>query len=228
MISNLAISPIQKRRYGHTFCFQTHHSKETDMSKTRNYGIAAAALLALSGTAVAEPRPDGATRNIVIVHGAFVDGSGWRAVHDILESDGYHVIEEAAQSTTAHRGENVNGLPRFALLFDWEVLNPASKSTSRGEGAGRVALPRVPSPHQCEVPAGPTAPRDRPCTGRNDLPAGWLCVRSAFGLFLMSTSGHPHSEATVRFRAAMVLIGHSAQGGSGRDRNGRYGMSNRV
>jgi hypothetical protein len=33
--------------------------------------------------------------------------------------------------------------------------------------------------------------------------------------------------ATVRFRAAMVLIGHSAQGGS-RDRNDRYGMSNRV
>jgi pimeloyl-ACP methyl ester carboxylesterase len=50
-----------------------------------------AALLALSGTAVAETRPDGAARNVVIVHGAFVDGSGWRAVHDILEKDGYHV-----------------------------------------------------------------------------------------------------------------------------------------
>jgi hypothetical protein len=48
-------------------------------------------VLALSGTAVAEPRPDGPTRNIVIVHGAFVDGSGWRAVHDILEKDGYRV-----------------------------------------------------------------------------------------------------------------------------------------
>lgn len=61
------------------------------MSKTRSYLIAAAALFALSGTAVAEPRPDGATRNIVIVHGAFVDGSGWRAVHDILEKDGYRI-----------------------------------------------------------------------------------------------------------------------------------------
>jgi pimeloyl-ACP methyl ester carboxylesterase len=29
--------------------------------------------------------------NIVLVHGGFVDGSGWRAVHDLLTQDGYHV-----------------------------------------------------------------------------------------------------------------------------------------
>ena len=68
-----------------------HNLKETGMSKFRSYVIATTALLALSGTTLAGPRPDGATRNIVIVHGAFVDGSGWRAVHDILEKDGYHV-----------------------------------------------------------------------------------------------------------------------------------------
>src|SRR6516165_3473103 len=43
-----------------------HDPKETDMLKTRNYVIAAAALLALSGTAAAETRPDKATRNIVV------------------------------------------------------------------------------------------------------------------------------------------------------------------
>ena len=32
-----------------------------------------------------------ATRNIVLVHGAFVDGSSWRAVYDLLSRDGYHV-----------------------------------------------------------------------------------------------------------------------------------------
>jgi pimeloyl-ACP methyl ester carboxylesterase len=31
------------------------------------------------------------TNNIVLVHGAFADGSGWRAVHDILVKDGYRV-----------------------------------------------------------------------------------------------------------------------------------------
>src|SRR5437016_7338789 len=30
-------------------------------------------------------------KNVVLVHGAFADGSGWRAVADILKSDGYKV-----------------------------------------------------------------------------------------------------------------------------------------
>ena len=29
--------------------------------------------------------------DIVLVHGGFVDGSGWRAVCDLLTRDGYHV-----------------------------------------------------------------------------------------------------------------------------------------
>jgi pimeloyl-ACP methyl ester carboxylesterase len=44
-----------------------------------------AALLAGSA-AQAEP-----VHNIVLVHGAFVDGSGWRPVYDILKRDGYAV-----------------------------------------------------------------------------------------------------------------------------------------
>jgi pimeloyl-ACP methyl ester carboxylesterase len=34
---------------------------------------------------------DSAARNIVLVHGGFVDGSGWRGVYDLLTADGYHV-----------------------------------------------------------------------------------------------------------------------------------------
>ena len=37
-------------------------------------------------------------RNIVLVHGAFVDGSSWRAVYDLLTADGYHVA--VAQNPT--------------------------------------------------------------------------------------------------------------------------------
>jgi pimeloyl-ACP methyl ester carboxylesterase len=29
--------------------------------------------------------------NVVLVHGGFVDGSGWRGVYDLLTQDGYHV-----------------------------------------------------------------------------------------------------------------------------------------
>ena len=32
-----------------------------------------------------------AIRNVVLVHGSFVDGSTWRAVYDLLTRDGYHV-----------------------------------------------------------------------------------------------------------------------------------------
>jgi hypothetical protein len=32
-----------------------------------------------------------APRNVVLVHGSFVDGSTWRAVYDLLTRDGYHV-----------------------------------------------------------------------------------------------------------------------------------------
>src|SRR5258705_4218594 len=34
---------------------------------------------------------DGATKNVVLVHGGFVDGSGWEDVYKILKSDGYKV-----------------------------------------------------------------------------------------------------------------------------------------
>lgn len=33
----------------------------------------------------------GAAKNVVLVHGGFVDGSGWRGVHDALRADGYRV-----------------------------------------------------------------------------------------------------------------------------------------
>src|SRR6478672_7647455 len=39
----------------------------------------------------AGPASTGTVRNIVLVHGAATDGSGWRGVHDILTRDGYRV-----------------------------------------------------------------------------------------------------------------------------------------
>jgi len=51
-------------------------------------GIAASATSARS----AEPIPaDQAVRNVVLVHGAFADGSGWRGVYDELTARGYRV-----------------------------------------------------------------------------------------------------------------------------------------
>ena len=30
-------------------------------------------------------------QNVVLVHGGFVDGSGWRGVYDLLTADGFNV-----------------------------------------------------------------------------------------------------------------------------------------
>ena len=52
--------------------------------------LAVAVVIAMGGVmAHADSKP--AMKDIVIVHGALVGGSGWRAVYDILSKDGYHV-----------------------------------------------------------------------------------------------------------------------------------------
>jgi pimeloyl-ACP methyl ester carboxylesterase len=50
--------------------------------------IATSLLLGSPQKVVAEPT---STKNVVLVHGAFADGSGWAAVAKILEQDGYTV-----------------------------------------------------------------------------------------------------------------------------------------
>ncbi len=56
----------------------------------------AAPLLALAFASLAH----GAVKNVVLVHGAFADGSGWKAVADILQHDGYTVYVVQEPETT--------------------------------------------------------------------------------------------------------------------------------
>jgi pimeloyl-ACP methyl ester carboxylesterase len=55
--------------------------------------LSVSACLFMSANAFAQDaKPENApVRNIVLVHGAWVDGSGWKPVYDILTKDGYHV-----------------------------------------------------------------------------------------------------------------------------------------
>ena len=67
------------------------------MTKFRNLLASAAALTLAAGVAIhaapaaAAPASAKAVKNIVLVHGGFVDGSGWEGVHKILTKDGYTV-----------------------------------------------------------------------------------------------------------------------------------------
>jgi pimeloyl-ACP methyl ester carboxylesterase len=67
------------------------------MSIRRLVAPALATLLVSATPLAASAEP---IRNIVLVHGAWVDGSGWRAVHDILVSKGFHVTEVQEPETS--------------------------------------------------------------------------------------------------------------------------------
>jgi len=53
--------------------------------------VFAAAMVAVSPAAATGSAATGTVKNIVLVHGANTDGSGWRGVYDILTKDGYRV-----------------------------------------------------------------------------------------------------------------------------------------
>jgi len=53
--------------------------------------MAAAGAAMLGGIAATQAADGSAIKNIVLVHGGFVDGSGWEGVYKILKKDGYTV-----------------------------------------------------------------------------------------------------------------------------------------
>jgi len=66
------------------------------IKKQLKRGLAAAVpasilLMTIVGSPQAEAQTPPKVKNVVIVHGAFADGSGWRGVYDILVAKGYHV-----------------------------------------------------------------------------------------------------------------------------------------
>ena len=64
-------------------------------------GLICLCALGISNNSVAQT--SGApVKNIVLVHGAWADGSGWKGVYDILVKDGYNVsiVQEPETSFT--------------------------------------------------------------------------------------------------------------------------------
>jgi pimeloyl-ACP methyl ester carboxylesterase len=95
------------------------------MNTLRNLGapIAAAALVAanaIAPAASAAPASVHAVKNIVLVHGGFVDGSGWSAVHRILTADGYKVT--IVQNPTTTLTEDVTATRRALAAQDGPAI----------------------------------------------------------------------------------------------------------
>src|SRR5436190_1180000 len=55
-------------------------------------------------------------RNIVLVHGAWADGSGWRGVYDVLVKDGYNV--SMVQEPQTSFNDDVAATKRMLALQD--------------------------------------------------------------------------------------------------------------
>ncbi len=61
------------------------------MKKTHIAVAGGLLLTALGASLMAAPAAPSGVKNVVLVHGGFVDGSGWEGVYSILKKDGYHV-----------------------------------------------------------------------------------------------------------------------------------------
>lgn len=80
---------------------------------------AAAASLALAG-APAQAATPGPVKSIVLVHGGFVDGSGWMDVYKILSKDGYKV--NIVQNPTNSLPDDVAVTKRAIAAADGKVI----------------------------------------------------------------------------------------------------------
>ena len=72
-------------------------------------------------------------QNIVLVHGGFVDGSGWEGVHRILKKDGYNVT--IVQNPTTSLADDVAFTRRAIAAQDgpvsWSAIPTAASSSPR-------------------------------------------------------------------------------------------------
>jgi pimeloyl-ACP methyl ester carboxylesterase len=76
-------------------------------------------LLLTCGVLFAQNQPQG-VKNIVLVHGAWADGSGWRGVYDILVKDGYNVSMVQEPETTFN--DDVAATKRILALQDGPTI----------------------------------------------------------------------------------------------------------
>lgn len=79
-----------------------------------------AAVIAVASQASGAPKTTPAEKTVVLVHGGFVDGSGWAGVHRILAEDGYRVI--VVQNPTTSLADDVAVTKRAIASAPGEVV----------------------------------------------------------------------------------------------------------
>src|SRR5258706_10887137 len=91
------------------------------LSKTYRTALIAVLLIAVfrTGAAAQANSPQG-VRNVVIVHGAWADGSSWSKVIPLLQAKGLHVV--AVQNPLTSLADDIAATRRAISLQDGPVL----------------------------------------------------------------------------------------------------------
>src|SRR5580700_4205095 len=94
------------------------------LSQTYRSALIASTMLILSSgldmRGFAQAPPPGGVRNIVLVHGAWADGSCWSKVIALLQAKGFHVV--AVQNPLTSLADDVAATKRIIALQDGPVL----------------------------------------------------------------------------------------------------------
>lgn len=87
----------------------------------KSLALASVTAMALSSNAGAANSADKApVKNVVLVHGGFVDGSGWQKVYNVLKNDGYNVT--IVQNPTTSLADDVAVTRRAIAQQDGPVV----------------------------------------------------------------------------------------------------------
>jgi pimeloyl-ACP methyl ester carboxylesterase len=79
-----------------------------------------ALVLGYQEVSMSQAKANGGIKNVVLVHGGFVDGSGWQRVYDTLKKDGYTV--SIVQNPTISLAEDVSVTKRTLAAQDGPAI----------------------------------------------------------------------------------------------------------
>ena len=99
-----------------------HNAMAIDVRTRIIYGVLAimTMMFSIGGDLMAQTNASTAVKNIVLVHGGFVDGSGWQGVYKALKKNGYNVT--VVQNSTTSLAEDVATTKRAIATQDGPVI----------------------------------------------------------------------------------------------------------
>ena len=126
----------------------------------------------------------GGIKNVVLVHGGFVDGSGWQGVYDMLKKDGYTV--SIVQNPTISLADDVAVTKRTLAAQDGPailvghsyggVVITEAGNDPKVAGPGRVRVGADQEPAAgCARTSDPAATRRLPASRSDEVPSVVRC-----------------------------------------------------